>query len=101
MSANSHYRAAWVKTIFTQAVDLFHKSRKSPEVADVPLSDLARQCANSVFADNAHLIVGDKELCAREFMTHCRENFAGEIQTAIAARARADVDSQQQEAMAS
>ncbi len=68
MSQNKHYRAAWVEAIFAQAVALFHDARKEEINAETPLSDLARQCANTVFAANADTIVGDKEIVAKAFM---------------------------------
>lgn len=73
-----------MKAIFIQAVSLFHSERKEPENEELPLVDLARKCANTVFAASANTIVGDKELCAREFMAHCRENFGYEIGKALA-----------------
>lgn len=73
-----------MKAIFAQAVSLFHQERKEPENAETPLVDLARKCANTLFTANADTIVGDKELCAREFMTHCRDNFGYEIGKALA-----------------
>lgn len=83
MSVNSHYRNAWVKVVVAEAVTLFHAARKNPENADLSFTDLARQCANTVFADKAGTIVGDKETCARAFMQACRERFPDEIQKAL------------------
>ena len=83
MSVNQHYRRAWVKAIFAQAVDLFHKTRYESHNADVPLPNLARQCANTLFSENKDTIVGDKEICAREFMAYCREHFLEEIHKAL------------------
>lgn len=73
-----------MKAIFAQAVSLFHETRKEPENAELPLSDLARQCANTMFAANADTIVGDKEVVARAFMKACREGFDYEIGKALA-----------------
>nr|AUN37431.1 hypothetical protein [uncultured bacterium] len=103
MSVNKHYRKAWVVRIYAEAVTLFHEARKD-NVDNVPLDDLARQCANTAFSDNHATIIGDKETMAREFMAHCREHFATEIQTAIAAQAQKDIEATQdreQEALVS
>lgn len=66
-----------------QAVALFHVARKEPENQELALSDLARQCANTVFQDNQNTIVGDKEACAREFMSACRDGFKDAINEAL------------------
>lgn len=84
MSINKHWREAWIEKIYASTVKLFHEARKEPENAEMALSDLARQCANTVFAENADTIVGDKEVCAREFMKFCREHFDYEIGKALA-----------------
>jgi hypothetical protein len=99
VSINKHYRQAWIETVYAQAVDLFHRARKDNE-DNLPLVDLARAAANTAFADNAKNIVGDKESMAREFMRHCRDNFATEISTAAAAQARAVTQSPQPEVRA-
>jgi hypothetical protein len=94
VSVNKHYREQWIKTIYAKAVTLFHEARKD-NVDDVPLPDLARQCANTVFQEHAHLIVGDRETMARAFMAHCRDNFGMEVALAIGAQAQADIETTQ------
>lgn len=88
MSINRHYRESWVKVVFAQAVALFHTARKEKQNRRVPLVDLARQSANTVFQENADTIVGDKETVASAFMKHCREHFTAEIQKAYAEAAQ-------------
>ena len=92
---NKHYRRQWVAMVYAQAVSLFHEARKCDENKDVPLHDLARQAANTAFRDAASQIIGDKETMAKEYMTHCREHFAIEIQAAIEAQARTDIENAQ------
>lgn len=94
MSTNKYWRTVWVTKVFAQAVSLFHEARKEPENAEVPLGELARQCANTAFTDNANTIVGDKETTAKAFMAYCREHFEDELQTAIGARIQADLAAQ-------
>lgn len=103
MSQNKHLRTAWIKTVYADAVGLFHEARKTPEEADTPLADLARKCANTSFTEAAPLIIGDKETTAREFMKFCREHFGEEVRKAIADRAQQAVaeHQHQQEAIAS
>lgn len=84
MSINKHWREAWIDKIYASTVKLFHEARKEPENAEMALSDLARQCANTVFAENADTIVGDREVCAKAFMAHCRVHFGYEIGKALA-----------------
>lgn len=83
MSATKYYREAFCRVLFNDAVSLFHESRKRSENVDVALSDLARRCANTAFAEKAAGIVGDKETCARLFMKVCRERFPDEIRKAL------------------
>lgn len=92
---NKHYRRQWIATVYAQAVTLFHEARKCSENEDVPLHDLARQSANTAFQEAAMHIIGDKETMAKEYMAHCRDHFATEIQAAIEARARADIETAQ------
>jgi len=79
-------REAWAKAIYAKTVTLFHEARKAPNRGQLPLVDLARQCANGVFAEHAHTIVGDREACAKEFMEYCREHIGEEITIARAGR---------------
>lgn len=97
MSQNKHYREAWIIAIYAKTVALFHEARKEEQNADVPLADLARQCANTLFQEHVDTIVGDPETLAKAFMAYCREHFATEIQTAIAERAQADIEKTQTE----
>ena len=94
MSQNKHYRQRWIEVVYAEAVDTFHNARKANE-DDVPLADLARASANTAFSNHAHQIIGDKEEVAKAFMAHCRENFQTEIEKAIAAQARADIETAQ------
>jgi hypothetical protein len=98
MSKNKYWREQWIKVIYARAVSLFHEQRKLPENAETPMGDLARQCANTVFADAANTIIGDKEKTAKAFMAHCRTHFENELRIAIGAELAA---SQTQEARAS
>lgn len=98
---NRHLRRAWIVQVYAATVELFHEARKRPEEAETPLVDLARKCANTTFSQNQHTIVGDKEICAREFMTHCREHIGEQINKAIAERAQQSMQENQQEALAS
>lgn len=97
MSFNKHYRKQWIALVYASAVSLFHQERKLKANAEKPLADLARACANTEFANRAHLIVGDREELAKEFMAHCRDNFGKEISAAIASRARIDIETTQLE----
>lgn len=83
MSFNNYHRQQWCRQRFVEAVELFHAARQRPENESAPLVDLARRCANSVFAGNVNSIVGDKETCARLFMKICREEFGDEVQKAL------------------
>jgi hypothetical protein len=83
VSQNKHYRAAWIQTVYASTVQLFHETRKTDEERDTPLADLARKCANTMFAEAAPTIVGDKETTAREFLRFCREHIAEEILKAV------------------
>lgn len=96
MSVNKHYRKKWIEKVYEKAVTQFHEARKDNE-ANVPLADLARQCANTQFQEHAHLIIGDKEVMAREFMAHCRDNFGTEISKAIACEVQKDIEATQLE----
>ena len=91
MSQNKYYREAWIKVVYEEAVALFHRARQD-NAEEIPLADLARQCANTAFQDRAHQIVGDKETLARGFMAHCRDNFGTEIALALAAQTQADME---------
>jgi len=95
MSINKFWREQWIAKVYASAVELFHLSRKEPENAETPLSDLARQCANTVFAENAGTIVGDKEVVARAFMQKCREGFAYEIGKALVEDAQSSIAAHQ------
>lgn len=83
MSVNKFYRQRWCDLAFDAAVKDFHLARKHPDNADEALSDIARKCANTVFADRAQTIVGDRETIARLFMATCRERFPAEIHKAL------------------
>ena len=83
MSINKHWREAWIKKVYASAVELFHLARKESANSEIPLTDLARQCANTVFSENVGTIVGDKEVVAKEFMRKCRESFDYEIGKAL------------------
>lgn len=83
MSVTKYYRQAWCRQRFASAVTLFHEARKRSENRDIPLANLARQCANTIFAANVESIVGDRETCARLFMKICREGFGAEIDKAL------------------
>lgn len=96
MSANKHYREAWIEVVYAEAVTIFHRASEANE-ENTPLADLARASANTAFQNHAHQIVGDKETLARAFMAHCRENFATEIQQTIAKLTQADMEKTQAE----
>jgi len=98
---NRNLRRAWIIQVYAATVELFHEARKRPEEAETPLVDLARKCANTKFAENEDMIVGDKEICAREFMAHCRQHIGEEVKKAIADRAQQTMQENQQEALAS
>jgi len=95
VSQNKHYREAWIAVIYAKTVALFHEARKEEQNREVPLADLARQCANTLFQEHVDTIVGDHETLAKAFMAHCREHFGTEIQQAIAERAQSDIEKTQ------
>jgi hypothetical protein len=78
------YRQRWAEIMLAETVRLFHKTRKTRKGKQLPLADLARHCANTVFSQHQNTIVGDKELAAKAFMRACREGLAPELQRAIA-----------------
>lgn len=93
---NRQYRQAWVVRTYARAVELFHEARKANEET-TPLADLARQCANTAFQENADAIIGDREICARAFMAYCREHFGTEVGEALAEATVADIEKRQLE----
>lgn len=83
MAFNKHWRNAWCSLRLEEVVKLFHEARAHPDNEHLELEVLARQCANSVFQENAGSIVGDKEACARQFMRMCGARFEAEIERVI------------------
>lgn len=83
MAFNKHWRNAWCVLRLAEAVKLFHEARVHLDNQHIELEVLARQCANTVFQENAGSIVGDKEACARQFMRMCGARFEDEIERVI------------------
>lgn len=92
MSQAKHQDTVLVRRMLGEAVNWFHESRIHPQNADRDLWDLARECANGAFRNNAVAIpMARREIVARKFMAECQSTFGVEVPMALAESPRIEI----------